>query len=81
MLQWQLNKELFLTYRSVPEGGNGKLSNDEYMQLYSIALESGAFDIYDVELSSGTNTVINLQFNSSKMIKKSLCLVMILLYS
>ena len=30
------------------------------MQLYSIALESGAFDIYDVELSSGTNTVINL---------------------
>ena len=55
-----IKQGIILTYRSVPEGGNGKLSNDEYMQLYSIALESGAFDIYDVELSSGTNTVINL---------------------
>ena len=60
-----IKQGIILTYRSVPEGGNGKLSNDEYMQLYSIALESGAFDIYDVELSSGTNTVINLS-NSSK---------------
>ena len=55
-----IKQGIILTYRSVPEGGNGKLSNDEYMQLYSIALESGAFDIYDVELSSGTNTIINL---------------------
>lgn len=49
------------------------------MQLYSIALESGAFDIYDVELSSGTNTIINLSNLIHQMIKKSLCLVMILL--
>lgn len=49
------------------------------MQLYSIALESGAFDIYDVELSSGTNTVINLSNLIHQNDKKSLCLVMILL--
>ncbi|MFQ7172352.1 MAG: type I 3-dehydroquinate dehydratase [Thomasclavelia ramosa] len=55
-----IKQGIILTYRSVPEGGNGKLSNDEYMQLYSIALESGAFDIYDVELSSGTNAIITL---------------------
>lgn len=74
-----IKQGIILTYRSVPEGGNGKLSNDEYMQLYSIALESGAFDIYDVELSSGTNTIINLSNLIHQNDKKSLCLVMILL--
>ena len=62
-----IKQGIILTYRSVPEGGNGKLSNDEYMQLYSIALESGAFDIYDVELSSGTNTIINLEADIIKI--------------
>ena len=76
-----IKQGIILTYRSVPEGGNGKLSNDEYMQLYSIALESGAFDIYDVELSSGTNTVINLSNLIHQMIKNQLCLVMIYSYS
>lgn len=55
-----LKHGLILTYRSVNEGGNGKLSNDEYIHLYEVALTSGAFDIYDVELSSGTNTIVNL---------------------
>lgn len=76
-----IKQGIILTYRSVPEGGNGKLSNDEYMQLYSIALESGAFDIYDVELSSGTNTIINLSNLIHQNDKKSLCLVMIYSYS
>lgn len=51
---------IILTYRSEAEGGKGTLSNKEYAELYELALESGAFDIYDVELSSGTNTIINL---------------------
>ena len=55
-----LNQALILTYRSVKEGGLGNLSYEEYINLYSLALESGAFDIYDVELSSGTNTIITL---------------------
>lgn len=53
-------KGIILTYRSDKEGGQGTLSTDEYAKLYSLALESEAFDIYDVELSSGTNAIINL---------------------
>lgn len=56
----EIKQALILTYRSVKEGGLGNLSHEEYINLYSLALESGAFDIYDVELSSGTNTIITL---------------------
>ena len=56
----EIKQALILTYRSVKEGGLGNLSYEEYINLYSLALESGAFDIYDVELSSGTNTIITL---------------------
>lgn len=55
-----ISQGIILTYRSEAEGGQGKLSNDEYIQLYTVAIESDAFDIYDVELSSGTNAIINL---------------------
>lgn len=51
---------IILTYRSANEGGQGKLSTDEYIQLYTLALESQAFDLYDVELSSGTNAIITM---------------------
>lgn len=56
----ELKQALILTYRSVKEGGMGKLSHEEYINLYKLALKSGAFDIYDVELSSGTNAIITL---------------------
>ena len=56
----EMKQALILTYRSVKEGGLGELSHEEYINLYALALESGAFDIYDVELSSGTNTIITL---------------------
>lgn len=56
----EMRQALILTYRSVKEGGFGKLSHEEYINLYALALESNAFDIYDVELSSGTNAIITL---------------------
>ena len=56
----EMKQALILTYRSVKEGGLGELSHEEYINLYKIALDSGAFDIYDVELSSGTNAIITL---------------------
>lgn len=55
-----INKGIILTYRSERDGGLGKLTHEEYIKLYAIALESGAFDIYDVELSCGTNVIITL---------------------
>ena len=55
-----LNKPIILTCRSMREGGQSSLENKEYYHLYEQGIESKAFDIYDVELSSGTNTVINL---------------------
>lgn len=56
----EIKQALILTYRSVKEGGLGELSHEEYINLYALALESKAFDIYDVELSSGTNAIITL---------------------
>ena len=56
----EMKQALILTYRSAKEGGLGELSHEEYIDLYALALESGAFDIYDVELSSGTNAIITL---------------------
>ncbi len=55
-----LKQGIILTYRSEKEGGNGKLTIQEYIELYKLAVDSGAFDIYDVELSSGTNAIITL---------------------
>lgn len=55
-----IKKGIILTYRSEREGGLGKLTHEEYIKLYALALESGAFDIYDVELSCGTNAIITL---------------------
>lgn len=55
-----LTKGIILTYRSEKEGGNGQLSIQEYVELYKLAVKSNAFDIYDVELSSGTNAIITL---------------------
>lgn len=75
----EIKQALILTYRSVKEGGLGNLSYEEYINLYSLALESGAFDIYDVELSSGTNTIITLNNMIHESNRKLLCLTMILL--
>ena len=55
-----LSKGIILTYRSEKEGGLGKLTIPEYIELYKLALNSNAFDIYDVELTSGTNAIITL---------------------
>ena len=55
-----LSKGIILTYRSEKEGGLGKLTIPEYIELYKLALNSNAFDIYDVELTSGTTAIITL---------------------
>lgn len=60
ILSLEMKQALILTYRSDKEGGLGQLNHEEYINLYKLALKSGAFDIYDVELSSGTNAIITL---------------------
>ena len=58
--QLNISKPIILTYRSAGEGGQVELDGKAYLSLYQKAVEADAFDIYDVELSSGTNAIITL---------------------
>lgn len=58
--QLNINKPIILTYRSAGEGGQVELDGKAYLSLYQKAVEADAFDIYDVELSAGTNMIIEL---------------------
>lgn len=58
--QLNISKPIILTYRSVSEGGQVELDSKQYLSLYQKAIEADAFDIYDVELSAGTNMIIEL---------------------
>lgn len=55
-----MKKPVLLTYRSLKEGGHVELDSKQYLDLYQKAVNSEAFDIYDVELSAGTNMIIEL---------------------
>lgn len=59
--QLNMKKAILLTYRSLNEGGEIELNSQQYLTLYQRAIESDAFDIYDVELSAGTNMIIELK--------------------
>jgi len=59
--QLDMKKPILLTYRSLSEGGEIELDSKQYFDLYQKAIESEAFDIYDVELSAGTNMIIELK--------------------
>lgn len=56
-----LKKPIILTNRTLKEGGQIEVTEQDYFKIYQIALETNAFDIYDVELSAGTNMVIELR--------------------
>lgn len=58
--QSNISKPVILTYRSENEGGQITLDSKQYLTLYEKAIEADAFDIYDVELSAGTNMIIEL---------------------
>ena len=57
----QIQKPIILTNRTLKEGGQVEVEDQEYYKIYQIAVETGAFDIYDVELSAGTNMAIELR--------------------
>lgn len=57
----QIQKPIILTNRTLKEGGQVEVEDQEYYKIYQTAVETGAFDIYDVELSAGTNMAIELR--------------------
>lgn len=57
----QIKKPVILTCRSLKEGGEVQLEDQEYYDLYQRAIQSEAFDIYDVELNVGTNKAIEFK--------------------
>lgn len=59
--QLDMKKPVLLTYRSLKEGGQIELDGQQYLSLYQNAIKSDSFDIYDVELSAGTNMIIDLK--------------------
>lgn len=59
--QLNLKKPVILTCRTLNEGGQVELDSKQYLNLYQCAIDSEAFDIYDVELSAGTNMIIELR--------------------
>ena len=56
----QIKKPIILTIRTAAEGGEIEIDPKDYFHVYELGIESKAFDIYDVELSSGTNAIITL---------------------
>ena len=56
----QTNLPLLLTYRSLKEGGQIQLTDQEYLLLIQTACQSGCVDIVDIELESGNMLVYQL---------------------
>ena len=59
--QLNMKKPIILKCRTLNEGGQVELDSKKYLKLYQSAVDSQAFDIYDVELSLGTNMIIELK--------------------
>ena len=51
----QIQKPVILTIRTAAEGGEVEIDPKDYFNVYKLAVEANAFDIYDVELALGTN--------------------------
>ncbi|MBS7123648.1 MAG: type I 3-dehydroquinate dehydratase [Faecalibacillus sp.] len=57
----QIQKPIILTIRTAAEGGEVEIDPKDYFNVYKLAVEANAFDIYDVELALGTNMAIELR--------------------
>ena len=57
----QIQKPVILTIRTAAEGGEVEIDPKDYFNVYKLAVEANAFDIYDVELALGTNMAIELR--------------------
>lgn len=55
-----VDKPILFTYRSLREGGNIQLSDDQYIELIRSVCESQLIDIVDVELLTGNQIVYQL---------------------
>ena len=60
MVKENTNKPILFTYRSLREGGQIQLSNEEYCALVECACQSGCVDLIDIELMSGKLVVYQL---------------------
>lgn len=54
------DKPILLTYRSLKEGGQIQLSDEEYLKLITVVCEKGCVDLVDIELMSGNALVYQL---------------------
>lgn len=54
------DKPLLLTYRSLKEGGQIQLSDEEYLKLIDTVCQSHCIDLVDIELMSGNTLVYQL---------------------
>ena len=61
MLPYKYKKPVILTIRTAAEGGEVEIDPKDYFNVYKLAVEANAFDIYDVELALGTNMAIELR--------------------
>lgn len=59
-LRGMIDKPILFTYRSLKEGGEIQLTDDQYIQLIRIVCESQLVDIVDVELLTGNQIVYQL---------------------
>lgn len=55
-----IDKPVLLTYRSLKEGGQIQLSDEQYLHLIDIACQSQMIDLVDIELMSGNTLVYRL---------------------
>ncbi|MDD8049376.1 MAG: type I 3-dehydroquinate dehydratase [Thomasclavelia sp.] len=54
-------KPIIFTCRTLKEGGKADIEKPAYKDLYLKAIESKAFDIFDIELNLGANMLIDLE--------------------
>lgn len=59
-LRSMINQPILLTYRSLKEGGQIQLNDEQYKELITIVCNSGYIDIVDIELLSGNALVYTL---------------------
>lgn len=55
-----INRPILFTYRSLKEGGQIQLSNEQYKEIIQIVCESQLVDLVDIELESGNILVYQL---------------------
>ncbi len=71
MLHQKTDKPLLFTYRSLREGGQVQLSDEQYTTLIDTVCQSGCVDMVDIELDSGNALVyklVDIIHNSNKKV-------------